>query len=128
MPGRMRDFIKDITKHDFLLKFNSQIHVSLMTILQLQMILLELNKGICDIKDRDLNSMYETYKDFNTSSNDAKNVYRILDYLNRMFPNKSPELKRYSTISLFILIMDLMPNYDIKNRRRYCKMVYRFRG
>ena len=55
-------------------------------------------------------------KDFNTSSNDAKNVYRILDYLNRMFPNKSPELKRYSTISLFILIMDLMPNYDIKNR------------
>ena len=59
---------------------------------------------------------YEKSKDFNTLSTDAKTIYRILDYLNKMFPVKSPELKRYSTISLFILIMDLMPNYDIRER------------
>lgn len=116
MPGRMRDFIKDITKHEFFTKVQFSNTRFTYDHIAAQMTLLELNKGICNIKDRDLNSMYETYKDFNTSSNDAKNVYRILDYLNRMFPNKSPELKRYSTISLFILIMDLMPNYDIKNR------------
>lgn len=80
------------------------------------MTLLELNKGICNIKDRDLNAMYEKSKNFNTSSTDAKTIYRILDYLNKMFPVKTPELKRYSTISLFILIMDLMPNYDIRER------------
>lgn len=71
---------------------------------------------ICNIKDRDLNAMYQKYKDFDAASSEAKSIYRILDYLNRMFPSKVPELKRYSTISLFILIMDLMPNYAIKDR------------
>ena len=33
-----------------------------------------------------------------------------------MFPSKAPELQRYSVISLFLLIMDLMPNYDIRGR------------
>ena len=60
--------------------------------------------------------MYEKYKDFESNSSEAKNIIRILDYLNRMFPSKVPELKRYSVISLFILIMDLLPNYDIRNR------------
>ena len=42
----------------------------------------------------------------------------VLYALNRMFPGKAPELKRYSTISLFILIMELLPNYDIKDREQ----------
>ena len=60
--------------------------------------------------------MYETYKDFDAGSSDAKTITKILDYLNAMFPAKAPELKRYSVISLFILIMEMMPNYDIRNR------------
>ena len=55
------------------------------------MTLLELNKGICNIKDRDLNAMYEKSKNFNTSSTDAKTIYRILDYLNKMIPVKTQE-------------------------------------
>ena len=84
------------------------------------MTLLYLNKnnGICNIKDRDLNTMYEDYRDFDATSVEAKTIVKILDYLNIMFPNKAPELKRYSVISLFILIMDMMPNYDIRNREQ----------
>ena len=81
-----------------------------------QMILLSLNKGICNVKDKDLNAMYEEHRDFDATSSEAKSVNKILDYLNDMFPAKSPELKRYSVISLFILIMDMMPTYDIRGR------------
>lgn len=116
MPGRMRDFIKGLTNHEFFTKVHFSNSRFTYDLIAAQMTLLELNKGICNIKDRDLNQMYETHKDFDASSTDAKNIYRILDYLNRMFPDKAPELKRYSTVSLFILIMDLLPNYDIRDR------------
>ena len=116
MPGRMRDFIKGLTNHEFFTKVHFSNTRFTHDLIAAQMTLLALNKGIRNIKDRDLNEMYETYKDFNASSLEAKSIYRVLDYLNRMFPEKAPELKRYSTISLFILIMELIPNYDIKDR------------
>ncbi len=62
--------------------------------------------------------MYWSNTEFDENCEQAKNVKRILDYLNGMFPSKTPELQRYSVISLFLLIMDLMPNYDIINRER----------
>lgn len=116
MPGRMRDFIRSLTNHEFFTKVHFSNTRFTHDLIAAQMTLLAIHKGICNIKDRDLNIMYETHKNFDAGSSDAKNVYRILDYLNKMFPSKAPELKRYSTISLFILIMDLMPNYDIRNR------------
>ena len=116
MPGRMRDFVRSLTSHAFFTK----VHFSNMRytydLIAAQMTLLVMNNGICNIKDRDLNLMYEKYKGFDSNSTEAKTIIRIMDYLNRMFPSKAPELKRYSVISLFILIMDLMPNYDIRNR------------
>ena len=105
MPGHMRDFIKNLTNHEFFSKVHFSNTRFTYDLIAAQMTLLELNKGICNIRDRDLNVMYEKYRDFNSSSNDAKNIYRVLDYMNRMFPEKSPELKRYSTVSLFILII-----------------------
>lgn len=77
---------------------------------------LAVNKGMQNIKDRDLNETYEKYKDFDAFPADAKSIYCVLDYLNRMSPSKLPELRRYSTISLFVLLMELLPNYDIKDR------------
>ena len=116
MPGRMRDFIKGLTNHEFFTKVHFTNSRFTHDLIAAQMTLLALNKGICNLKDKDLNEMYDSYKDFDASSAEAKNIYRVLDYLNRMFPSMAPELKRYSTISLFILIMDLMPNYDIRDR------------
>lgn len=116
MPGKMRDYVRSLTSH----RFFSKVHFSntryTFDQIAAQMTLLALNKGICNIKDRDLNQMYQREKDFDDKSAVSKNIIRILDYMDRMFPSKAPELKRYSTISLFILIMDLMPNYDIRDR------------
>lgn len=118
MPGRMGDFVRSTAKHPFFTKVNFSNSRFTYDQIAAQMTLLYLNRnnGICNIKDRDLNAMYETNKDFDSASGDAKAIIKILDYLNTMFPTKAPELKRYSVISLFILIMDMMPNYDIRNR------------
>ena len=116
MPGRMRDFVKELSEHPFFEKVHFSNTRYTYDLVAAQMTLLGLKKTICNVKDRDLNEMYSEYADFDSSSAEAKNIYRILDYLNRMFPSQAPELKRYNTVSLFILIMDMMPNYDIKDR------------
>ena len=118
MPGKMRDFVKEVAGHSFFTKViftNSRFTYDLVAA---QMILLYLNRdtGICNIKDKELNTMYEAYKDFDTSSSEAKMIVKILDYLDTMFPKKTPELKRYSVVSLFLLIMDLITKYDIRDR------------
>ena len=116
MPGCMRDFVRELTGHEFFTKVHFANSRFTHDLVAAQMTLLGLNKGICNIKDKDLNVMYDKYRKFDDKSEEAKNIYRILDYLNKMFPEKSPELKRYSVISLFALVMDIMPNYDIRNR------------
>ena len=118
MPGRMGDFVRATAKHPLFGKVNFSNSRFTFDLIAAQMTLLYLNKEICNIKDKDLNAMYEKYRDFDVSSSDAKTINRILDYMNAMFPEKAPELKRYSVISLFILIMDIMPNYDIRNREQ----------
>lgn len=116
MPGNMRNFVKKVATHEFFDKVNFTNTRFTYDLIAAQMCLLALTKQICNIKDKDLNTMYAEQKAFDAQSPEAKNVFRVLDYLNIMFPSKAPELKRYSVISLFILIMEMMPNYDIRHR------------
>ena len=120
MPGKMGDFVRTIAKHKFFDNVNFSNSRFTFDLIAAQMTLLYMKRknGICNIKDRDLNSMYEDHRDFDAASDEAKAISKILDYLYAMFPSKAPELKRYSVISLFILIMDMMPNYDIRNREK----------
>lgn len=116
MPGNMRNFVKKVATHEFFDKVNFTNTRFTYDLIAAQMCLLALTKQVCNIKDKDLNAMYAEQKAFDAQSPEAKNVFRVLDYLNTMFPSKAPELKRYSVISLFILIMEMMPNYDIRHR------------
>lgn len=116
MPGKMRNFIKELITHDFFKKVNFTNSRYTYDLIAAQMTLIALKKKICNIKDRHLNEMYEQYKDFDSHSQDAKNIYNVLNYLNKMFPDKAPELKRYNVLSLFVLISELINNYDIKER------------
>ena len=52
------------------------------------MTLFTINGTICNIKDADLNAMYEKYKDFDDKGNVARTVIKVLDYLFKMFPKK----------------------------------------
>ena len=118
MPGKMRDFVREVAKHEFFSRVNFSNSRFTYDLVAAQMCMLSLNGGICNIKDKDLNGMYETYRDFDFNSANAKSIMRVLGYLNGMFPVKAPELKRYSVVSLYILIMDMLPNYDICGREQ----------
>ena len=118
IPSKMRDFVKKLATHNFFYKVNFKDSRFTYDLIAAQMCLLAINKNICNIKDKDLNDMYWNNVDFDENCADAKNVFKILDYLDTMFDSKTPELKRYSVISLFILIMDMMPNYDIRSREK----------
>ncbi len=116
IPGKMRDFVKSIANNDFFYKVNFKDSRFTYDLIAAQMCLLALNGNITNIKDKDLNDMYWNNKEFDENCEQAKTINKILNYMNEMFPNKAPELSRYSVISLFLLLMDLMPNYDIRER------------
>ena len=118
IPSKMRDFVKKVANHNFFYKVNFKDSRFTYDLIAAQMCLLAISKNICNIKDKDLNNMYWNNLDFDENCNEAKNVFKILNYLDTMFESKTPELKRYSVISLFILIMDMMPNYDIREREK----------
>lgn len=116
IPSKMRDFVKSIANHNFFYKVDFKDSRFTHDLIAAQMVNLALNGKIVNIKDKDLNDMYWNNIDFDKNCQAAKNIKKILDYMDAMFPSQAPELKRYSVISLFLLIMDVMPNYDIRNR------------
>lgn len=81
MPGQMRDFVKNLSTHRFFESVafaNSRFahdHVAA------QMIAIELEGGPCNIKNNNLNKMYEAQRNFDPRSDKAQKVRRTLDFL-----------------------------------------------
>jgi len=118
IPSKMRDFVKKVANHNFFYSVNFKDSRFTYDLIAAQMCNLALKGQIVNVKDKDLNDMYWNNINFDEKCSQSKSIFRILDYLYTMFPTKSPELKRYSVVSLFLLIMDLMPNYDIRGREK----------
>ncbi len=117
MPGNMRIFVKELSEHMFFENCaftNSRFafdHVAA------QMTLIELNGGPTSVRDANLNAMYEQNQAFDPGSAKAKKVRRVLNYLTEAFPEKTPELKRFSVISLYTMVSDLLENYVVQDRQ-----------
>jgi len=110
-PGKMRDFVKILSKHQF---FDS-VHFSNRRyqhdLVAAQFICLELAGGPTNIKKADLDKMYLEHKDFDEKSSPAKQVHRILDKLRGTFPEKTPELEHHSVISLYCVVSQILEQY-----------------
>lgn len=121
MSGCMRDFVKQIASHKIFnnCKFENSRYTY--DLISAQMIKIELNGGPCNVKNSDLNKMYETYKDFDINGQKAKKVKKVLDFLLLAFPDKTPELERYSTVSLYILVSQLMEKFVYTNKHSILK-------
>lgn len=111
MTGSMRDFVKEVAKHPFLnnCKFSNARytfdHISAQTIL------IELNGGPTNVKDADLNRMYKEHKDFDKKGTIARKVNSVFKFLQKAFPEKTPELERYNVINLYCLSSLLIERY-----------------
>ena len=112
-PGQMRDFICGLTKHPFFTRVeftNSRFafdHVAA------QLVLLEMVGEPSNVKNADLNKMYEANKNFDPNSPTAKGVKRVLDIMAEVFPERTPELERYNVISLYCVISEIIKQYSI---------------
>lgn len=112
-PGKMRDFVRELVQHPLFNNVgfaNSRFahdHVAA------QMVCLEINGGPTNVKNADLNRMYESYQDFDSKAPICKSVRRVLDTLSSIFPEKTPELERYNVIALYCVISELLRQYVI---------------
>lgn len=111
MPGQMRDFVKEIAQHP--LFTNCKFSNSRFTFDQIaaQITCLELAGGPASVRDSELNRMYDHHRKFDATCPEAKKVRRVLDYLLRAFPEKTPELERYNVITLYCLVSTLIEKY-----------------
>lgn len=111
MPGMMRDFVKEVSQHPFFQNCKFSNARFTFDHLASQMICLEMAGGPTSVRDSDLNRMYQGNTAFDRTGKLARKVRRVLDYLHRAFPVKTPELERYNAITLYCLASTLVEGY-----------------
>ena len=118
MPGKMKEFVKSLAEHPFFLSCgftnsrNAYDHVAA------QMVLPSLRGAICNIKNSDLDKLYREYVDFEESSSAARRIKKALDLMHACFPTKTPELKKFNAISLYLLLSQLTEQFVLKGREQ----------
>lgn len=110
-PGKMRDFVKDLGRHRFfeVVGFSNSRYTH--DLVAAQFVRLELTGGPTNVKNADLNRMYEEHSEFDASCKEAKAVKRTLDLLLGVFKERTPELTRYNVISLYCMVAELLASY-----------------
>jgi hypothetical protein len=115
MPGAMREFVRLLTQHEFFGGVGFANTRFTHDQVAAQMVCLELAGGPVNVKNSDLNRMYEAHQGFDMSGSTAKAVRRTLGLLAEVFPGKTPELERYNVIALYCIFAELQRVYVIAN-------------
>lgn len=116
-PGAMRSFVKAVANHKFFHSVGFANSRFTHDLIAAQLICLELAGGPTNIKNTDLNRMYEAQAAFDAKSATAKSVYRILDVLASAFPEKTPELERFNVVALYCVVSELLRQYVFEDAR-----------
>ena len=111
MSGAMRQFVRSLTEHDFFKRVGFANSRFTYDQIAAQMVCLELAGGPVNVKNGDLNRMYEDNQKFDVNGAVAKSVRRTLGLLAEVFPDKTPELERYNVIALYCVFADLQRVY-----------------
>lgn len=114
-PGKMRDFVRELSKHAFFGKVGFSNSRFTYDHIAAQITCLELAGGPSNVRDTDLNKMYKTCIAFDSKSAEAKAVVRVLNVLNEVFRDKTPELERFNVISLYCVVAELLKQYVIED-------------
>jgi hypothetical protein len=117
MPGKMRAFIKDLAKHPFFSRVSFADTRFTYDLVAAQVTAIELNGGPCHVRNSNLNAMYEAQMEFDAAGTKARKIRRVLEYLAQSFTEKTPELERYSVISLYALVSQCLETYVMQGRQ-----------
>jgi hypothetical protein len=83
-PGKMRDFVRELSKHTFFDKVGFANSRYTFDLVAAQVVCLELAGGPTNVKNADLNRIYKDNKEFDTRSFEARSVQRVLSTLNEI--------------------------------------------
>jgi len=122
MPGNLRNLVCTLAKHDFFQVCGFANKRFDFDQVAAQMILLEINHGPLTLTDRELTKAYTDYADFDFEHGQGKRIAdktrRVLDFLKRAFPDKTPELRKAPALSLYWLVSTLMETHAIHGREK----------
>lgn len=113
-PGKLRDFVCELVKHPFFSSVGFSNSRFAFDHVAAQLVCLEMHGEPTNVKNADLNKIYENNKDFDSKGTIAKDVRRVLDFLSFVFPEKTPELERYNVIALYCLVSEVLRQYVIE--------------
>lgn len=116
-PGKMRDFVRELVQHPFFSSVGFSNSRFAFDHVAAQLVCLETQGGPTNVKNADLNRMYDGNRDFDSKGSTAKAVRRVLDFLVAAFPEKTPELERYNVIALYCVVSELLRQYVIDEVR-----------
>lgn len=115
MPGKMKLQIKVLSMtHNFFEKVSFTNRRFAYDQVCAQMMMLELNNGLADTRDRTLSKMYSDYKN-SVPEKSVNNLINTLDTLDKLFPEKSRLLNRSQTINLYLVISYLLKTTKLTN-------------
>ena len=88
-----------------------------------QCIKLELDGGYANTQGKYLDEMYRDEKEFDKDGTTAKKFKKILTYLFKIFEkdDKTPELKRFNFISLYLMISQMIDNFILTDKEELFK-------
>jgi hypothetical protein len=117
MVSGMRDFCAKLAEHPFFdsVRFtNSRMQHQQVAA---QTVLLELENGSpTNIQASRLNRMYQEHTDFSENNACGQRVKKVYNFLAKCFPERTPELKRGVTVSTYLLVSNLMKNYNLNGK------------
>ena len=110
-PGRMRDFVRALASHQIFAAVGFSNSRYTYDLVAAQFVRLEMAGGPANVKNRDLNNMYEEGREFDSTCQDARAVRRVMDFMATIFTEKTPELTRYNAVALYCVSAELLASY-----------------
>lgn len=112
--GMFRNEIVELTKHPFVEKLGIKDYRFAHRYILSQMFLLTLRNQITDMKFRNLDEMYITYKTIKPSESITNTVKKVLNFLDRQFGEDSKIVQKNADfISLYLLGKHIIENYAV---------------
>ena len=113
LPGDMKYFIRELSIHKFFVNCGFENRRFEFDQVAAQCMLLEMSGEPRNIKNVDLEKMYLENQKFDKNSSESKKVVHVLNFLEKAFPEKTPELKRFNTVSIYLLVSMLLEKYAV---------------
>lgn len=117
MIGNMRNFVQEISQMPIFAKTTQKNDRFQYADYAAHIVALELAGGPTDVKAADLKRLYESNQNFNEIGPEAKKIKRVLNFLDKSFPEVCPDLRiKWGFVDLYSLVSKCIDTYDISSR------------